>query len=144
MYYFFNPKTKIDDNVGEKKVPQLRGVSISENASAFQRSVNNLATLAYATEAVDYTSTEDGVWSSRSGKQIERDTERDFVESSTESNLGIWRLIVTPSATTDPDVGINETPLFYPSKAGLLHNPTTRYFSFEFPALSKEGKFLGT
>ena len=53
----FYPKLKLDDNIGEKKVPQLRGVSISENASAFQRSVNNLATLAYATEAVDYTST---------------------------------------------------------------------------------------
>ena len=39
-----------DDNIGEKKVPQLRGVSISDNAPAFQRSVNNLATLAYATE----------------------------------------------------------------------------------------------
>ena len=46
----FYPKLKLDDNIGEKKVPQLRGVSISDNAPAFQRSVNNLATLAYATE----------------------------------------------------------------------------------------------
>ena len=47
MSFFFKLK---DDNIGEKKVPQLRGVSISDNAPAFQRSVNNLATLAYATE----------------------------------------------------------------------------------------------
>ena len=63
--------SKTDDNVGEKTVPSLRGVSISNNPTAFQKSVNNLATLAYATETVDYTSTEDsGILSSRSSKDI--------------------------------------------------------------------------
>jgi len=129
-------KVNLDDNIGEKKVPQLRGVSISDNAPAFQRSVNNLATLAYATEAIDYTSTEDGVWSSRrSGKQILENTENDLIESSTESNLGIWRLIATPSATTDSAEGINENPLFYPSKAGLPNNPTTHATTATFPSI---------
>ena len=45
-------------------------------------------------------------------------TENDLIESSTESNLGIWRMIATPSATTDSAEGINENPLFYPSKGG--------------------------
>ena len=53
--------------------------------------------------------------------------ENDLFESSTESNLGIWRLIATPTASPD-SLGINDinkTPLFYPSKAGLPNNPTT-------------------
>ena len=53
--------------------------------------------------------------------------ENDLFESSTESNLGIWRLVATPTA--DPEsLGINDInkrPLFYPSKAGLPNNPTT-------------------
>ena len=95
-----------------KKSLCFLGISIADDPEAFHKSVDDLATLAYATEAVDYTSsTEEGIIS-------KSDLDIEPVQSSTETNLGIWRLIVTPGATTsDPNnLGINQTPIFYPSK----------------------------
>ena len=112
-------KNTLDDTVSEKKVPNLKGLSISDNFAAFHRSVNNLATLAYATEADAYTSTEDAILSSRFSQE---NIIEDDVQSSTETNLGIWRLIVSPdsdfakSTSSQNNIKDGISTIFYPGR----------------------------
>lgn len=116
-----------------KQQLDLNGVSIANDPEAFHKSLDNLATLAYATEALDSTSTESetGAWmTSRKSINVEENDSSEPYESSTETNLGIWRLIGGTS-TRDPNVpnlGINETPIFYPSKPSTLATETPILF----------------